>query len=267
MKISIITISLNSHRFIAQTIESVLAQTYDQLEYVIVDGASTDGTVDIVKHYAGKDTRIRWVSEQDKGISDAMNKGVLMASGDVIAHLHSDEFYLDNQVLADVAMKFKHEPEKSWLTAGFHFVNETGNFMKEIKVRNYSYKRLIHSNIILHPATFIRREVFNALGGFDLSLHYCMDYHLWLRLGAIGDPAIITRALAGFRVHSGSRSIADARSAYEEEYRVRMCYLRSQRMSRFPYLLEYVLKKRLNKHFIQGLLKLADQAGSNPIPR
>jgi glycosyltransferase involved in cell wall biosynthesis len=260
MKFSIITICLNSEKLIEQTIRSVIDQEYPKIEYIIVDGGSTDGTVGIIRGYAETDSRIKWVSEPDGGISDAMNKGVRMATGKFIAHLHSDEYYLDSQVLVDVASHLSKEPEAAWLTAGFHFVDESGRFVREIKVRRYSYRRLVRGNIILHPATFVRRDTFNDVGGFDLSVRYCMDYDLWLRIGAISDPIILKKSLAAFRVHPGSRSIADAGLAYAEEFKVRMNYLRKHGIRNFPYRLEYAVKKRLNRIFIKRLVSTAEKA-------
>ena len=93
MKISIITITLNSRKYLDKSISSVLSQDHQNLEYIFVDGGSTDGTLEIIKKYAEKDQRIRWISEPDRGIADAMNKGVALATGDIIAHLHSDDSY------------------------------------------------------------------------------------------------------------------------------------------------------------------------------
>jgi glycosyltransferase involved in cell wall biosynthesis len=258
MKLTVITVCYNSAPLIARAMASVLAQSYPELEYVIVDGGSSDGTVEIIREHAARDPRIRWVSEPDRGISDAMNKGVALATGEIIAHLHSDEYYLDSRVLSEVAGAFRRSPGALWATGGFHFVDTSGRFLKEIKVRRYFYRRLIHSNIILHPATFIRRDAFLAAGGFDLSLDYCMDYHLWLRLGAMGDPVAIPRALACFGVHGGSRSLAQAEAAYAEELRVRLEFLKSRSMWQFPYRLEYLVKKRLNRLFVRRLFAAAE---------
>lgn len=257
MKISVVTICYNSAATLPVTISSVLGQSHPDLEYVIVDGGSTDGTVEIIKAHAAADPRVRWVSEPDEGISDAMNKGAAMATGEVVAHLHSDEYYLDREVLATAAETFRVHPEAVWATGGFHFVDAGGRFLREIGTRRYSYRRLIHSNIILHPATFIRRSAFLAAGGFDVALRYCMDYDLWLRLGAMGDPVPIRRALACFRVHGGSRSTAEAGATYAEEFEVRMRFLERRSMWKFPYRLEYVVKKRLNRLFVKRLHALA----------
>lgn len=266
MKISVITICYNSARHIEKAISSVLSQSHHDLELLIVDNASTDGTVEIIAAYAKKDARIKWVSEPDQGISDAMNKGVRLASGDIIAHLHSDEFYLDGEVISRVASVFRENPDKVWLTGGFHFVDQGGRFLREIKVRRYSYRRLIHSNIILHPATFIARSAFLSVGGFDLTLRYCMDYHLWLRLGALGDPALIKRPLACFCVHGGSRSTVEAASAYAEEFQVRLEFLRRRGVWQFPYLIEYLFKKQVNRLFIKRLISSAHKAECGGAP-
>lgn len=257
MKISVITVCYNSARHIEKAMESVLSQSYPDVEYVIVDGGSSDGTVDVIRKHAERDARIKWVSEPDRGISDAMNKGVALATGEVIAHLHSDEYYLDREVLVEVAEVFRRSPDSLWATGGFHFVDSGGRFLKEIQVRRYCYRRLIHSNIILHPATFIRREAFLAAGGFDLSIEYCMDYHLWLRLGAMGNPVPIKRAVACFGVHGGSRSLAQAEEAYAEEFKVRLDFLKSRSMWQFPYRIEYLVKKRLNRLFVSRLFAAA----------
>lgn len=262
MKISVITICYNSKDQIEKAISSVLGQSYHDLEYLVVDGGSTDGTVEIIRSHAARDPRIKWVSEPDQGISDAMNKGVRMASGEIIAHLHSDEFYLDDQVLFEVASVFREKPDALWVTGGFHFVDQAGHFLKEIKVRRYSYRRLIHSNIILHPATFIRRSAFLAAGGFDLTLRYCMDYHLWLRLGALGDPVPIARSLACFCVHGGSRSTSEAASTYAEEFEVRLDFLQRRALWQFPYRMEYLVKKHVNRIFMKRLLASAGGAQS-----
>jgi glycosyltransferase involved in cell wall biosynthesis len=265
VKISVITICYNSARHIARTITSVLEQTYPDLEYLIVDGGSSDGTIEIIKSHASRDPRIRWVSEPDDGISDAMNKGVLMATGEVIGHLHSDEFYLDPAVLSQVALAFATRPEAVWATGGFRFVDDGGRFLREIAVRRYSYRRLMHSNIVLHSATFVRRAAFLEAGGFDLGLNYCMDYHLWLRLGALGDPVRIERPLSGFCVHAGSRSTAESGATYAEEYQVRLAFLRERSRWLLPYRLEYLVKKCLNAAYMRRLTALADAARSGAL--
>lgn len=254
MKISIITVCYNSNEYISQSIESVLAQSHKNLEYIIVDGGSTDGTVETIKGFAANHSWITWISEPDKGIADAMNKGAKLASGEIIGFLHSDDFYPDGEVISSVFNAFKQSPDSMWATGSMYFVNQRGSMTREIKARKYSYKRLVRANIILHPATFVNRDMFLKIGGFDTSFRYAMDYDLWLRLGKLHDPIIIDRVLASFRVHEGSRSIAASEKAYEEEFHVRENYLRKAQEPVFPHRLAYFGKKYLNKCYILSLL-------------
>lgn len=254
MKLSVITVCLNSRRFIGQTIESVLAQDHPEIEHVIVDGGSSDGTVELVRDYALRDPRIRWISEPDYGISDAMNKGMAMVSGDVIAHLNSDDYYAHAGVLSLVADRFVSSPSPGWLTGGLTFVDEAGQVLREVRVRRYSFRRLLRNNIILHPTTFIRKDVVDATGGFDARLKYCMDYELFLRLGSLGPPFLLNEQLTCFRVHSGSRSVVQAARAYEEELQVRLDYLRNSGRPTWFYRLDYQLKRRLNDLFYSKML-------------
>ncbi len=254
MKVSVITVCFNSCKFIRQTIESVLSQTFPNLEYVIVDGGSTDGTIDLIRQYAETDSRVVWRSEPDKGISDAMNKGGAMASGDVVAHLNSDDYYAHSGVISQVVECFVSNPAATWLTAGFNFMSEDGEFLKEVNVRRYSFRRLIRGNIILHPATFIKRDAFYSAGALDESLNYCMDYDLFLRLGSRAAPLLLGEQLTCFRVHDDSRSISQSEQAYAEEFRVRMNYLDKLGKLTWFYVLDYQIKSRLNRFFYRGLL-------------
>jgi glycosyltransferase involved in cell wall biosynthesis len=253
-KISVITVTLNSERFLAECLASVAAQGDSLYEHIIVDGGSTDATVDIIMRHASSDTRVRWVSEPDRGISDAMNKGVALSTGDVITHLNSDDFYAYPHILSSVINCFSRNPSYAWLTGGFTFVSEAGTFLRDIRVRRYSLRRLVRGNILLHPSTFIKRDLFNAVGGFDLSLSYCMDYDLFLKLGSLTPPLIVDKQLSCFRAHAASRSVANSELAYAEEFRVRMNYLHSKGRSTAYYRLDYQIKRHLNKLLYRRLL-------------
>jgi GT2 family glycosyltransferase len=183
-----------------------------------------------------------------------MNKGVAMATGDIVTHLNSDDYYPHPQVLATVQDCFARNPEESWMTAGFTFVSEKGGFIRDIRVRRYSYRRLVRNNILLHPSTFIKRDMFNAVGGFNESLYYCMDYDLFLRLGSVMPPLVVDKQLSCFRAHSGSRSISNAEKAYWEEFQVRTNYLRGKGRSTAFYYIDYLIKRQLNKLFNRWLL-------------
>lgn len=254
LRISVITVTLNSGRFLAECLSSVAAQGNSLHEHIIVDGGSTDSTLEIVKKHAAADYRIRWISEPDRGISDAMNKGVALATGDVITHLNSDDFYPHLRVLATVQDCFTRKPAASWLTGGFTFVSEEGAFLRDIRARKYSFRRLVRGNILLHPSTFIKRDLFLAVGGFDVSLSFCMDYDLFLRLGSVAAPLVVDEQLSCFRAHPGSRSVSHSEQAYEEEFRVRMNYLRGKGRSTAYYYLDYQIKRHLNKLLYRRLL-------------
>lgn len=253
-RISVITVTLNSERFLAECLSSVAAQRDDLHEHIIVDGGSTDATLDILRRHAASDSRVRWIAEQDRGISDAMNKGAALATGEIITHLNSDDYYPHPQVLSAVWDSFSRNPLDAWLTAGVTFVSEEGVFIHDIRVRRYSFRRLVRGNILLHPSTFIKRDLFHAVGGFNLSLLYCMDYDLFLRLGSVKPPLVVDKQLSCFRTHSGSRSVSHADQAYAEEFRVRMDYLRSIGRSTAYYRFDYFIKCRLNKLLYRRLL-------------
>lgn len=216
---SIITITFNGASYLRETIESVLAQDFADFEYLLVDGGSTDGTLDIVRKYAARDARIRWVSEPDGGIADAMNKGVRLATGDIVAHLHSDDTYLPG-ALRRVADAFARHAR--WLTGCLRHVNERGELLYDTRLKSdYSLESLLRRNLIGHPATFIRRELFAEVGGFDNTLRYAMDYDLWLRI-ALRYPVLpLPSLLATFRVHAASLSSRELLQAFAEEYLIR----------------------------------------------
>jgi len=253
-RISVITVTLNSELFLQECLASVATQGDSLHEHIIVDGGSTDATLEIVKKHAAVDSRIIWVSEPDKGISDAMNKGVALATGDIITHLNSDDYYPQPEILSTVVNCFLCNPFVTWLTGGLTFVSENGSYIRDIRVRRYSFRRLVRGNILLHPSTFIKRDLFNAVGGFNVSLSYCMDYDLFLRLGSVTSPLVVDKQLSCFRVHTGSRSVSHSEQAYAEEFRVRMDYLRNKGRSTAYYLIDYQIKRQLNKLLYRRLL-------------
>lgn len=254
MRVSVVTVTLNAERFLPQCLASVAAQGESLYEHIIVDGGSTDATLDIIKRYAGADSRVRWISEPDNGISDAMNKGVALATGDIITHLNSDDYYPQPEILSTVVICFLCNPSVTWLTGGLTFVSENGSYIRDIKVRRYSFRRLVRGNILLHPSTFIKRDLFNAVGGFKVSLSYSMDYDLFLRLGNISSPMAVDKQLSCFRIHASSRSCAQSEQAYAEEFQVRMNYLSSKGCSTAYYRLEYQVKRHLNRMIYRNLL-------------
>lgn len=184
MKISIITASYNSGKTIRHTVESVLRQTYPDFEYIVVDGGSTDNSIDIVKEYqVAFKGRLKWISEKDKGIYDAMNKGIRMATGDVVGILNSDDFYTDENVLQTVADNFMNHSVDA-VYGDIHFVRE-GNLDK--CVRYYSSKLfspfwLRFGFMPAHPSFYCKREVFEKAGLYSLDYKIGADYEMMVRL-------------------------------------------------------------------------------------
>jgi glycosyltransferase involved in cell wall biosynthesis len=215
--VSIVTVVYNGEKHIEQTIRSILEQSYRPIEYIVVDGGSTDGTIDIVSKY--EDRIDYWISEPDKGISDAMNKGILLSTGELIAHLHADDYYADPSVVSSICSEYLRHPGALWLTGGINIVAREGNLLEEIRARKYSYKRLIRGNILLHPATFVTRQAFEKAGAFDAGYRYAMDYDLWLRLGAIADPVVLDLQVAasGLMANPAPSPVG---TAYDESWRI-----------------------------------------------
>lgn len=184
MKISIITATYNSERTLRDTLDSILAQTYQDIESIIVDGASKDGTMDIVREYEPRfQGRMRWISEPDKGIYDAMNKGIQMASGDVVGILNSDDFYTSNDVLETVNANMEQN-DCDAVYGDIHYVRS--NNLKKC-VRYYSSKAfrkelMLKGWMPAHPSFFCRREVYENYGLFDTSFKVAADFELLLRL-------------------------------------------------------------------------------------
>lgn len=180
MKVSIITAVLNSRAYIEDCISSVLKQTYSNIEYIIIDGGSTDGTVDIIRKY---EKRISiWVSEPDRGIYDAMNKGIKMASGDVIGILNSDDYYADCDCIADVVDSITQNRVDSCY--GDLMYIDRRNINKTIRLwRSGSFKKenFRRGWMPPHPTFFVRREVYERFGLFLLDFPLTADYELMLR--------------------------------------------------------------------------------------
>ena len=184
LKISIITCTWNSAGYLPRSIESVLAQDYPNVEYIFVDGGSDDGTIDLIKAIPRP---VVYVSDIRGGISAAMNKGIELATGDVIAHLHSDDYYLHNRVIGRVA-KIMTESGAQWCFG--RAMNDIAGVVRPEawKVPHYSYRRLLKGNFIPHQSTFVRKRVFERLGMFETHYRLAMDYDMWLRIGREYDP-------------------------------------------------------------------------------
>ena len=185
MKISLITITYNSEKTLADTIQSVLSQKYSDMEYIIVDGASKDKTVSIIKQYEPQfDGRMRWISEKDKGLYDAMSKGIRMTTGDVVGILNSDDFFTSKDVLEKISEAFTQDSQLDAVYGDVHFVNPN-NLNK--CVRYYSSKKFKRYLMKLgfmpaHPSFYIRKECFNKYGLYKTDYKIAADFEFLLRV-------------------------------------------------------------------------------------
>jgi len=179
-KISIITPSLNQAEYLERTIRSVLDQNYPNLEYIIIDGESTDGSIKIIKKYA--DYLKYWVSEKDKNHSEALNKGFAAATGEISAWLNSDDTYLPG-ALHTVAHKFQRDPKADIVFGNTLFIDETDQVIGDLKHTKFNLKSYIYKAFGVHqPATFWKTAVFRELGGINEQIFFCMDTDLFFRM-------------------------------------------------------------------------------------
>ena len=229
-KISIITPTLNQGNSIERTIKSVIDQDYPNMEYIVVDGGSSDRTIDILKKYNNK---LQWISEKDKGQSDAINKGIKLATGDIIAYLNSDDMYEKN-ALRKVADFFIAHPSVMWLTGRCRIIDEYDREIrkavsgyKNFFLSHYNYNILLITNFISQPATFLRRKAIEEIGHFDINHHLVMDYDYWLRIGRRYIPGIINETLAMFRVYRGSKTSTIFYQSFKQEMEVSRKYSHS----------------------------------------
>ena len=185
MKISIITVTYNSARTVRDTMESVLRQSYDDYEYIVVDGASKDDTVAIIREYEPRfEGRMRWISEPDKGIYDAMNKGIAMATGDVVGILNSDDFFTCDSIVECVSEEFKKDTALDAIYGDIHFVKDE-DLTRCTRYYSSAYFKpwlLRFGFMPAHPSFYVRKGVYEKYGLYDLSFRTSSDFEMMVRL-------------------------------------------------------------------------------------
>lgn len=181
MKISIITITYNSAATVEDTIKSVASQDFPDVEYIIVDGLSKDRTLEVVNRYSNHISKV--ISEKDKGLYDALNKGISLATGDVVGMLHSDDLYADNNVISRIAQKFASDPSIEAVYADLVFVDRDNpeKILRTWKAGEYTEDAFKEGWMPPHPTFFVKKSVYDRFGGFNLDLKLSADYELMLR--------------------------------------------------------------------------------------
>jgi len=223
LRISLVTPSFNQASTIRETIESVLRQDYPNVEYWVLDAGSRDGTVEILQEYES-DTRFHWVSEPDKGQSDAINKGLASSTGAIFNWINSDD-YLEPGALRRVAETFQANPNLD-IVSGWtaEFRGQPPEIFNRIQLQvRASAEATITVGVYCQPSTFWRTEIVRTLGGADASLHYVMDWNLWVRyLARYGQKKILLLddLLAHYRHHAAAKTSQDSSGFYKETDRV-----------------------------------------------
>ena len=217
--VAVVTPSYNTARYLGDCVRSVLEQDYPALDYIVMDGGSTDGSVDVLKGFG---PRLRWVSQRDKGQSDAINRGFAQTQGEILGWLNSDDTFAPGAVRA-AAEFFRDHPDIDIVYGDATYTDALGRHVADcVHVEPYSRHRLFrYSDFMVQPATFFRRTAFEAVGGVDVSIHWAMDYDLWLRMVANGAKvAYLPRVLAHFRWLADNKTATGGHGRLDEICRI-----------------------------------------------
>ena len=210
--VTVVTPSFKQGRFIRDTIDSVLSQDYPNVEYWVIDGGSSDETQDVLESYGH---RLSWVSERDQGQADAVNKGFRMAKGEIFGWLNSDDTYWPGAI-RKVVQFFEVNPDISMVYGEAYNVNAQGKIIERSPTEEFNYQRLAETCFICQPTVFLRRHVFEEVGPLDVTLHYCLDYEYWMRVGKRFRVGYMPELLATSRLHGAAKTFAKRRELHQE---------------------------------------------------
>jgi len=217
--VSVVTPSFNQAAFLEATIQSVLVQNYPRIEYLIIDGGSTDGSVEIIKKY--EDKLSWWVSEKDNGQTDAINKGFARAKGDILAWINSDDTYNPGAVGAAAKYLMDH-PEIGMVYSDCNYIDEQGRKIGRFPAAQTDYGRLRNGYVHIPQQTmFFRSRYWKELGPLDPSFYFAMDYDLWTRMAAhTAFKYVAGETWANFRIHSSGKTTAHDDKCWSEMIRI-----------------------------------------------
>jgi glycosyltransferase involved in cell wall biosynthesis len=234
--VSIVTPSFNQARYLEQTMRSVMEQDYPNIEYIVIDGASKDGSVDIIQRYAlesgsllpenqkqasgfQKHSIAYWVSEKDSGQAEAINKGLSRATGEIVAWLNSDDYYLPGAVSAAVKV-FEANPEVALVYGDMLAVDQNGQTTNLMKYGQLSLADLLCFQIIGQPSVFFRRDVLARAGLLDTTFHFLLDHQLWIRIAQHGKILHVPQVWSAARYHAEAKNRAKAAEFGQEAFRI-----------------------------------------------
>ncbi len=237
--VTIVTPSYNQAEYLEETILSVLGQTYKNIEYILIDGDSQDGTLEIIKKYEKKLTR--WISEKDKGQTDAINKGFALANGDILGWINSDDTLLPNAVEEAVAF-LQANPRIGLVYGDANYIDENSSVIGSFPAAQTDLSKLRRGYVhIPQQASFFRKNLWDQVGPLDDSFFFAMDYDLWTRLAAISELKYIPGSLwANFRLHADAKTIAADDRCWPEMLRV---HYREGGKWLSPIVLKYYIRK------------------------
>jgi glycosyltransferase involved in cell wall biosynthesis len=216
--VSIVTPSFNQARFLEATIKSVLAQDYPKIEYIVVDGGSEDGSIEIIEQYAGR--LAWWVSEPDMGQTDAINKGFERATGEIFAWLNSDDTYEPGAISEAVAFLMEN-PDVGLVYGDANFIDADGIVIGQFNAQQTSLTRLQRGGVYIpQQSAFWRAKLWHEVGPLDPSFYFAMDYDLWVRLARVSEIRYTPRLWANFRLHGDAKTISADERCWPEMLRV-----------------------------------------------
>ncbi len=256
--VSIVTPSFNSKPYIKATIESVINQNYHNIEHIIIDGGSTDGTIDVLKNYPN----INWVSEGDNGQSHAINKGFNLAKGEIIGWLNSDDTYEPNVVINSVKFLLENV-DVDIVCSHINIIDENDQIIGVSLTEPFDLVKLLNHNVIKQPTVFMRRRVIDELKGVNEELHYVMDWEFWLRAGLSDFKiySIMDSFGANFRFVKGTKSFEQASNFSLEWHEVLTNLLTQNRSTKLTVeTIKNALDINLSHFYFQ---KMLDSMSSN----
>jgi len=247
--VSIITPSFNQGIFIEKTIKSVMRQDYPLIEHIIIDGGSSDNTIEILNKY---NDHVTWISEPDRGQADAVNKGVFIAKGEIIGWLNSDDTYNEGAI-RNAAEYLSANPEIVMLYGDAFHIDDDGKIISDYPTEAFSLNRLADTCFICQPSVFLKKDVFEEVGLLDIGLQTCIDYEYWIRLGlhySSNKFAYLKGAyLANSRMYKENKTSMMRRKVYQEAMKIQKKYFgRISKMWIKGYIKENILRMKFKLH-------------------